>query len=113
MQENGKREMDGAALVYATFPTLEAAEAAGRRLVEERLAACVNIIPGMVSIYRWEGAIERASEVVMVIKTRRERADAVIARVRRDHPYDNPALLIVPVGGGSADFLAWIVAECG
>ncbi len=113
MQENGKREMGGAALVYATFPSLDEAETAGRALVEARLAACVNIIPGMVSIYRWEGAIERASEVVMVVKTMPELADAVVARVRKDHPYDNPALLVLPVSGGSAEFLAWIGAECG
>ena len=67
MQENDKP-----VLIYSTFPSPEAAEAVGRELVEGRLAACVNILPGMTSIYRWEGAIARDSEAVMIIKTRRD-----------------------------------------
>lgn len=106
MQENDKP-----VLVYSTFPAAELAAAAGRELVEARLAACVNIIPGMISIYRWEGRIASDPEVVMIIKTRRSLADAAITAVRSRHPYQTPAILVLPVEGGSAPFLDWILAE--
>lgn len=106
MQENDK-----AVLVYATFPSLETAETEGAVLVDAGLAACVNILPGMVSIYIWNGARHRDAEVVMIIKTRRSLAERVIAEVRGRHPYDNPALLILPIEGGSSDFLAWIQTQ--
>ena len=102
---------DKAVLVYATFPDAATAEAVGGQLVDRGLAACVNIIPGMVSIYVWQGSRHRDSETVMVIKTRAGLADRVIAEARALHPYDNPALLMLPVEGGSADFLAWIMAQ--
>ncbi len=106
MQENDKP-----VLIYSTFPSLTEAEAAGARLVERRLAACVNIIPGMTSIYRWEGNIERGSEVVMIIKTRSTLSDDVIADVRSAHTYDNPALLVIQVLEGSAAYCQWLLAE--
>jgi periplasmic divalent cation tolerance protein len=98
-------------LIYATFPTLRVAQAICCDLVEQRLAACVNLIPGMQSIYRWEGKIETGEEVVGLIKTRAVLADAVIAHVKAAHPYDNPALLVLDIAGGSAPFLDWILAE--
>jgi periplasmic divalent cation tolerance protein len=101
-------ENDKPVLVYSTFPSLDAAEAVGRELVERRLAACVNILPGMTSIYRWEGAIARDTEVVMIIKTRAGLADPTIAAVKALHKYTNPALLVVPIIGGSADYLSWL-----
>jgi periplasmic divalent cation tolerance protein len=102
---------DKAVLIYATYPDPETAEARGRALVEARLAACVNILPGMVSIYRWEGAVERSGECVMIIKTRAGLADAAIAAAKARHPYTTPAFVILPVEGGSADYLDWIVAS--
>jgi periplasmic divalent cation tolerance protein len=104
-------ENDKPVLVYSTFPSLDAAEAAGRGLVERRLAACVNILPGMTSIYRWEGAITRDAEVVMIIKTRARLADPVIAAVKALHTYTNPALIVVPIAGGSAEYLRWLGEE--
>ena len=95
-------------LVYATFPTLDIAEAVGGHLVEARLAACVNIIPGMVSIYVWKGARQRDGEVVMIAKTRAALGDAVMAAIKARHPYEIPALLVLPVASGSAAFLGWI-----
>ena len=89
MQENDKP-----VLIYSTFPSAEAAEKVGRQLVEQRLAACVNIIAGMTSIYRWEGRIARDTEAVMIIKTRQSLAEPVIAAVKERHPYTNPALLV-------------------
>ena len=108
MQENDK-----SVLVYSTFPSPEAAEAVGCELVERRLAACVNILPGMTSIYRWEGAIARDSEVVMIIKTRESLASSVSDAVKSRHTYTNPAVVMVPVVGGSADYLSWLIAETG
>ncbi len=104
-------ENDKPVLVYSTFPSLDAAEAVGRELVERRLAACVNILPGMTSIYRWEGAITRDSEVVMIIKTRASLAEPTVAAVKALHAYTNPALLVVPIIGGSADYLRWLGEE--
>jgi periplasmic divalent cation tolerance protein len=102
-----------AVLIYATFPGLAAAERIGGELVKARLAACVNIVPGMRSIYRWQGAVHRDEEVVAIIKSRAALASRVVGWVRVAHPYTNPALVTLPVTGGSADFLGWIVAETG
>ena len=106
MQENDK-----SVLVYSTFPSSEAAEAVGRELVERRLAACINILPGMTSIYRWEGAIAHDREVVMIIKTREELASSVIETVKSRHSYTNPALIVLPIIDGSPDYLSWLLAE--
>ncbi len=88
MQENDKP-----VLIYSTFPSAEAAESVGKELVELRLAACVNVIAGMTSIYRWEGKIARDSEAVMIIKTRKGVAEAAMAAVKKRHAYTNPAML--------------------
>ena len=103
--------MEHAVLVYTTFPSLVEAERAGRAVVERRLAACVNILPGMVSHYWWQGKIERGEEVVMILKTRASLAGAVAVAVRELHSYDTPAIVTVPVEGGDAAYLDWIAAE--
>lgn len=108
MQENDKP-----VLIYATFPSPESAESIGGALVDANLAACVNIVPGMTSIYRWEGARHRDAETVMIIKTRRSAAQTVVEEVRRQHPYSNPALVVLPIEGGSEPFLRWIMEETG
>ncbi|MFG1401078.1 divalent-cation tolerance protein CutA [Xanthobacter sediminis] len=99
------------ALVYTTFPALEPAEATARLLVEQRLVACANILPGMVSIYRWAGEIERGEEVAMLLKTTAAHAEKVVATVRAIHPYEQPAILVVPVSGGDPGYLRWIATE--
>ena len=99
--------------VYTTYPSLVEAETAGRALIEARLAACVNILPGMVSLYRWKGAIERADEVVMIIKTRATSAEAVQAAVKEKHSYDAPAILVIPIESVDRTYLAWLTAETG
>ena len=104
-------ENDKAVLIYSTFPTAEAAEAAGGYLVDAGLAACVNIIPGMTSIYRWEGKIARDSEAVMIIKTRASLVEAAIAAGKGGHPYTNPAFLVIPVEGGAAAYVGWLMDE--
>lgn len=97
-----------AAIVYATCPSVEVAEEIGGKLVDDGLVACVNILPGMTSIYRWKGERQRDSEVVTVLKTRASLAGRVIEALQALHPYDNPALLVLPVAGGAAPFLAWL-----
>ena len=104
MQENDKP-----VLVYSTFPSPEAAEAVGRELVERRLAACVNILPAMTSIYRWDGAIARDTEAVMLIKTRRSLAGRVMDEVKARHSYENPALLVLEVADGAPNYLHWLL----
>ncbi len=98
-------------LVYATYPSLALAEAAARHLVEARLVACGNILPAMVSIYRWEGQVERAEEVVLLLKTTAALAPQVVEAVRAGHPYEVPAVFILPVDGTHPAFLEWVGAE--
>lgn len=97
--------------VYMTAGSRSEAEAIGTALVEERLAACVNILDGMTSIYRWEGGVERGAEVVMIAKTRADRFDALAARVRALHSYQVPCIVALPAGGGEAAYLDWIRSE--
>jgi periplasmic divalent cation tolerance protein len=103
--------MERAVFVYTTYPSIVEAERAGRTLVERRLCACVNILPGMVSFYWWQGAVERGDEVVMIIKTRAALAEAVRAAVREMHSYTTPAILVIPIENVDADYHAWLVAE--
>ena len=103
--------MERAVLVYTTYPSLVEAETAGRAIVEQRLAACVNILPGMVSHYWWQGAIERGEEVVMIIKTRASLAESVRAAVKQGHSYTTPAIMVLPIESVDAAYLAWIMAE--
>ena len=103
--------MERAVFVYTTYPSIVEAEQAGRALVERRLCACVNILPGMISIYWWQGKIDRGDEVVMIIKTRASLAEPVCATVKQMHSYSTPAILVLPVENVDADYHAWIVAE--
>jgi periplasmic divalent cation tolerance protein len=103
--------MERAVFVYTTYPSLVEAERAGRTLVERRLCACVNILPGMVSYYWWQGAIGRGDEVVMIIKTRAALADAVRVAVKQMHSYTTPAVLVIPIDSVDPDYQAWIISE--
>lgn len=104
---------DDVVLIYTTAASLVEAERIGAALVADRLAACVNILPGMRSIYRWKGAVERAEEVVMIVKTLRRRVAAVQQAFRASHSYETPAFLLIEVPDGDADYLAWLRAETG
>ena len=101
--------MDRAVFVYTTWPTTVEAEAAGHALVERRLAACVNILPGMISHYRWEGKVERGEETVMIVKTRASLADAVSDAVKDLHSYDMPAILVLPLESVEKNYLGWLL----
>jgi periplasmic divalent cation tolerance protein len=98
-------------VVLVTAPDAEAGGRIARALVEERLAACVNALPGVRSTYRWKGALHEDDEVLLVIKTRADRLAALAERVRALHPYELPEVLALPAAGGSAAYLAWVAAE--
>ena len=105
--------MERAVLVYTTWPSIVEAEPAGRTIVERRLAACVNILPGMISHYWWEGKIERAEEAVMIVKTRATLAEQVTAAVKELHSYTTPAVMVLAVESLDPDYHQWIVEETG
>jgi len=103
--------IERAVFVYTTYPCVVEAERAGRTLVERRLCACVNILPGMVSLYWWDGAVERGDEVVMIVKTRATLIEAVRAAVKEMHSYTTPAILVLPIETVDPDYHAWLMAE--
>ena len=101
----------GAIALYVTCPTMAVADAIAMRLVEGRLAASVNIIPGAHSLYWWKGRIERADEVVLVAKTLAPRVDEATAAIVAAHPYDTPAIVAFDIVAGSRRYLDWLAAE--
>jgi periplasmic divalent cation tolerance protein len=103
--------MERAVFVYTTWPSTVEAEKAGRALVERRLAACVNILPGMISHYRWEGKLERGEEAVMIVKTRASLAAAVERAVKELHSYTTPAILVIPLESVEQGYFRWLMAE--
>src|SRR5690606_16185445 len=98
-------------IVYSTAPTREIAGKIADAVVQERLAACVNIVPGMTSVYRWNGAIQHDTEIVLLCKTVRSRVSELEAKVKSLHPYDCPCVMTLPVVAGSEQFLSWVKAE--
>ena len=100
-------------LLLSNFPDADTARKAVRTLVEERLVACGNLIPGVESIYEWKGALETSAEVMLVCKTIASRAGEAQARLRALHPYEVPEILQIPVRAGWPDYLAWVAAQCG
>ena len=100
-------------LVYMTAGSENEARAIGNKLVASKLAACVNIIDGMRSIYRWDGKLQEDREVVLIAKTRAERLDELIDTVKRIHSYDCPCIVSLPIDGGNPAFLDWITSETG
>jgi periplasmic divalent cation tolerance protein len=103
--------MTDALVVLVTTPSADQAAALARALVEERLAACGNVIPGLRSIYRWEGQVQDEPEALLVLKTTRSRFEALRERVLALHPYEVPEVIALPVEVGSAPYLAWIAGE--
>ena len=95
-------------IVLTTFPADQDAEPLARTLVAEHLAACVNVLPPMTSIYAWKGAVERANERQLVIKTSAARVRDLEARVKALHPYEVPEFVVIPITDGSPDYLAWV-----
>ena len=100
-------------ILLSNFPDAAIARSSVRTLVEERLIACGNIIPGIESIYEWKGTLETSAEVMVVCKTTASSASDAIARLRALHPYEVPEILQIPVSAGWPDYLGWVAAQCG
>ncbi len=100
-------------VVYCTCPDPATAERIAETVVDERLAACVNIAPGLTSIYRWQGRIQRDAEVLLIIKTRSTVYPLLEGRIRELHPYEVPEIIALPIQAGSATYLDWIVESTG
>ena len=95
-------------VALSTAPSMEQAAELARTLVAERLVACVNLVPGVRSIYTWKGELCDEAEVLCVMKTRKDHVDALRARLPALHPYDVPELVVLEIGAGHAPYLAWI-----
>ncbi|MGB5831873.1 MAG: divalent-cation tolerance protein CutA [Thiohalocapsa sp.] len=95
-------------VALCTCPDQATAEHLGESLVHEGLAACVNILPGVVSIYRWEGAVVKDNEVLMLIKTTKGRTAEVVAYIEREHPYDVPEVIAYPIVAGLDSYMEWV-----
>lgn len=100
-----------AVVVLTTWPADRDPNALARPLVEERLAACVNVLPVMESFYRWQGALQRDAERQLVMKTTAARVEALYARLRALHPYDVPEFLVIDVAAGAGPYLDWLAAS--
>ena len=98
-------------IVLSTINSLQKAEQIAEILVSERLAACVNILPEVLSVYKWKDALEKDREVFMLIKTSSSRLEALTERIQAIHPYEVPEIVHLDVVGGSRDYLDWVVAE--
>ena len=98
-------------LIYMTTETEADAERIGQALVSERLAACINIVAGMRSMYWWDGEVRQSSETILIAKTRTSLVDRLTERVRELHAYDCPCIVSLAIDGGNPAFLDWIDAE--
>ncbi len=98
-------------LAYVTAGSKEQALAIGRGLVEQRLAACINVLPGMTSIYRWQGTMQESDEAVLIVKTERRLVDDMVAAVKKLHSYQVPCVLVLPITGGGEGYLRWLSGE--
>lgn len=95
-------------VIFVTVPNKKEAEKIAGSLLKHRLAACVNIIPGITSVYRWKGGIEKSKELLLVIKTSKNKTDNLIKLVKKEHPYDIPEIISLPITKGNKDYLRWI-----
>ena len=116
-EDHGACEREGPAgqvrVVLVTAPDAETGARIARTLVEEQLIACANLVPGIRSIYRWEGRVADEAEVLLVLKTRASACAALAARVKALHPYELPEVVALPVVAGSEAYLDWVIAESG
>jgi periplasmic divalent cation tolerance protein len=95
-------------LIYVTCPDIRQAESLSRLLLEEKLAACVNLIPQMTSYYWWKGNIETANEIVLIVKTTEEWVDKAIAKIKNNHPYEIPCAISFAIEKGNEEYLEWL-----
>ena len=104
---------DAHLLILCTCPDRESAEDIAERLVAARLAACVNIVPGLTSVYRWQGAVERSDELLLLIKTHTDQYALLEGTLREAHPYDLPEIIALPIAAGLPAYLSWIDQNLG
>ena len=97
--------------IYITSGSVEEAKSIGQILVGQNLAACVNLLENMTSIYKWEEKLEESQEVIMIAKTRKTLIPKLVETVNRLHSYDCPCILELPIQGGNSDFLSWIESQ--
>ncbi|XP_023545579.1 protein CutA, chloroplastic [Cucurbita pepo subsp. pepo] len=95
-------------VVYVTVPNREAGKKLAESIVKEKLAACVNIVPGIESVYQWKGEIQTDAEELLIIKTRQSLLGALTDHVKANHPYEVPEVIALPINGGSMEYLEWI-----
>lgn len=105
--------MEGTIVVFCTFPSREVAAPIATKLVEEKLVACVNLLPGVKSIYRWEGKVESAQEVLGLMKTTASGYDALEARLKALHPYEVPELVALPASRVQPAYAKWVEESVG
>ncbi|WP_211460598.1 divalent-cation tolerance protein CutA [Collimonas silvisoli] len=103
--------MSDALLIFTNLPDALSAQALARQLVERKLAACVNILPAVQSVYRWQGVVEQASEVTLLIKTVASRYAELESAIKAIHPYGLPEIIALPIAAGLPAYLDWITAE--
>ncbi len=101
--------MSNPVVVFCSVGRPEDAERIAQALVEKRLAACVNVVPGVLSLYRWEGKVQRDVERLLIIKTTRERFNDLHEALLKVHPYELPELLVLPVVGGHVPYMEWVI----
>ncbi len=104
---------DGVRVVRMTAPDAETAERVGMVVVDERLAACANVVSGVTSIYRWEGQIQKEAEVLVIVKTTVDVVGRLMERIAELHPYEVPELLALPAEVGAEKYLSWVRSEVG
>jgi periplasmic divalent cation tolerance protein len=98
-------------IIYSTIGDIEDARRIAHTLVDEQLVACVNIVPSIESVYRWEGKKEEDEECIFIAKTREENIDKTITRIKSLHPYELPDIIVIPIIGGLNEYLAYISNE--
>jgi len=108
MMEGQSDSGDAITVVLCTFPDETTACQIGTKLLESQLCACMNIVPGMKSIFRWEGKIQRENEVLGILKTTREKVNDLEGRIQKEHPYAVPEILVLPVLKGAKPYLEWV-----
>jgi periplasmic divalent cation tolerance protein len=103
---------DEVLLVLSTFPDVATARRIARQLVEERCAACANVLPAVESVYWWEGKVESGNETLVLFKTSADRYEALETTLRQLHPYEVPEIIALPIERGSSDYLDWVTGNC-
>eukprot|EP00288_Rhodomonas_lens_P004757 CAMPEP_0177727636 /NCGR_PEP_ID=MMETSP0484_2-20121128/20432_1 /TAXON_ID=354590 /ORGANISM="Rhodomonas lens, Strain RHODO" /LENGTH=114 /DNA_ID=CAMNT_0019240313 /DNA_START=153 /DNA_END=497 /DNA_ORIENTATION=- len=102
------REPTGVSVCYITVPNAEEADKLAGKLVESKLAACVNVIPGIQSVYTWQGKVEKDNELLLMVKTRSALSDKLAAFVKLHHPYDVPEVICADITAGLPEYLSWV-----